>query len=140
MEKDFDIQDTPQKFKKLPILLYDQECELCKRFKLSVENIDREQLINFIPIQDEQVYFYFDQLDIKECYEKVHLIDQDNKIYQGKEVIEFLVNIFPQVSKFSWLLESNMGQKALDFFYDKVNEYRKKSLKKNCHKCNSKFL
>ena len=127
-------------YDRLPILLFDEECEMCKRFKISLEQIDREKKINFIPVQEQEIFKAYPQLDVKMCYEKVHLIDEDNTVYQGSKVVEFLVKSFPQVSKFSWLLETNMGQKALDFFYDRVNEYRKSSHKKNCPKCKKKFL
>lgn len=121
----------------LPILLYDSECTLCRRFKDALERIDSNKKIQFVSIHEKEIYQYFAELDIKECADVIHLIDEDKKIHRGAQVIEYLVSFFPAVSKFAWLIDSGMGKKALEFFYDRVNDLRKSELN-SCQACHKK--
>ena len=62
--------------------------------------------------------------------------DENENIIKGSEVIKYLVHKIPAVEKFSWLIEKESSQKAMDVFYDKVNEVRKKIKKsKGCTDC-----
>jgi len=122
---------------KLPLILFDSECSLCKRFKEALEKIDHTHKLNFISIHEKSIYQSFPQLDIKDCHDSVHLIDENKKIYKGPEVIEYLIHFYPVVSKFAWLVETNIGKKAIDFFYKTVNELRKSELNP-CPSCNRK--
>ncbi|MBT3980075.1 MAG: DUF393 domain-containing protein [Bacteriovoracaceae bacterium] len=120
---------------KLPILLFDSECQLCNRFKMALERIDTEKSVSYLPVNSKEVYEQFPELDPKECMEYVHLIDENGKIHKGSEVVVYLASNFPSISKHAWLLETKMGEKVVDFFYSAVNHYRKSSLT-GCKNCN----
>lgn len=122
-----------------PCLLFDNECILCKRFKESLERIELEQEIHFYPIQDEAIYQAFEFLDKDEVFKEIHLIVSDNppEILKGSAAISYLSMLNPLVSKFSWLVESEVGKKASNLFYRSVNKYRE-SLRKQCPKCRVK--
>lgn len=120
-----------------PILIYDNECALCKRFKVALDFLDGEGKILKVPLQDEALYRDFPFLSRVECEEKIHLLTTNGHVYRGSEVIEFLVGFYPKVKTFAWLVESESGKKAANFFYDKVNELRKK-MKSNCAGCAKK--
>ena len=120
---------------KTPIILFDNDCILCKRFKESLEKIPDIEEYSFIPVQNEDIFSAFPRLDKKECLETLHLIDLEGNIHQGGQAVSHLIEKFPIVSKFAWLIEKDMGKKTVDFFYNVVNKYRK-SLKKKCPKCN----
>lgn len=123
---------------KLATLLYDSECNLCVRFKKALEYLDNDSKLNYKSIYDTSVYITYPQLDEEECKEVIHLIDNDGRIYRGTDVITYLVSIFPGVSKFSWLLDSDSGKKATSAFYKKINEIRIMK-KRNCYTCGNKL-
>jgi Uncharacterized protein conserved in bacteria len=126
--KDSDYSFTP------PIILYDKECHLCIRFMESFQRIPETNKYSFIPIQDENIFSTYPQLNQEECFETLHLIDKDEKIWKGGEAISLLIEQFPLVSKFKWLIEKDMGKKTVKIFYDVVNKYRK-AIKRSCPKC-----
>ena len=109
----------------LPILIYDQECTMCNRFKQALENLPGSRDINFIPLQNEDIFKKYSILDPLKCADSVHLLVEENKVLVGPEVIEHLVKIIPGISKLSWLLDKEAGKKAVGLFYKSINEYRK---------------
>ena len=117
-----------------PILIYDSKCSLCVRFKDSLLKLGGAEEINAVSIYTEELYDKFPELNKDECDQVVHFITKDNKILAGPEVIEHLVKDFPLVNKFSWLIESEMGKKAINYFHDMANKYRQ-TLKKKCPTC-----
>ncbi len=117
------------------ILLYDNECQLCNRFKKALEVLDVKNQIKFVSVYDQAIYLQNPELKQEECEEVIHLII-DEKIYKGSEVITELVKLFPGVKKFSWLLDNNAAQTALDSFYNRINDMRGMQ-KRNCYTCGS---
>lgn len=122
---------------KLPVLIYDEECSLCLRFMQALEKLPGTEKITKIPLQDENLYHHFTELKMDDCFEEIHYIDEEGQILKGNQVPEVLISKFPNVKKFSWLIESQMGQKAIDYFHHMASNYRKK-LKKDCPGCNKK--
>ena len=119
----------------LPLILYDPECPLCLRFKQGLEHLDKS--LNFISARDESVYQRFPELNRELCLEKVHLITEDMKIHSGPEVVDYLLGKLPGVSKLAWLLDNDQGRKVKEFFYQKVEELRALTTKKDadCEQC-----
>ncbi|MFZ4712524.1 MAG: thiol-disulfide oxidoreductase DCC family protein [Bacteriovoracaceae bacterium] len=119
---------------KTPLLIYDSECTLCTRFKQTVERLDSAHKLNFSSIHQEEIYSQFPNLKKEDCHKIIHLIDENGKIHQGPEVIQYMAHIIPSISKFAWMLDTDVGKKALDFFYQKVNDIRNSQLN-SCEKC-----
>lgn len=119
----------------LPLVLFDPECPLCLRFKQGLEYLDKN--LCFISAREEEIYSEFPELSRQACLEKVHLITSEGKILIGPEVVDFLVARLPGVSKLAWLLDNEQGKKVKDYFYQKVEELRELSQKKNneCDQC-----
>ena len=118
----------------LPLILFDPDCPLCLRFKQGLQFLDKG--LNFASAREDSVYVAFPELDRRNCLEKVHLITSDRQILQGPEVVDYLVRTLPGVAKFAWLLENEQGKKAKEFFYQKVEELRELSQKKDdCNQC-----
>lgn len=119
----------------LPIVLYDPECPLCLRFKQGLQYLDNS--INFISARDESVYEMFPELNRETCLEKVHMITAKKEIISGPDVVDYLLKTLPGVSKLSWLLENDQGQKVKKYFYDKVEELRELTNRKSseCEQC-----
>jgi len=127
-----------KKLLRLPVLLFDDECSFCVRFTQGLKLVDKDMKINLLSIQSEEIYTEFSELTFEDCSETIHLITADKKILKGPEVIKFLTKEIPSVSKFSWLLESESAQKAMDIFYNKVNGLRKTKKSKGCPNCGTR--
>lgn len=125
-------------FEKLPLLIYDSECTMCQRFKHGLERIDVKDIVNYASVHDENIYIAFPELEVDQCQQTVHLITEEKLILKGHEVVEYLIRILPAVKKFSWLLDSDQSKKAIEFFYNKVNEIKHKS--KGCSGCKNKRI
>lgn len=118
----------------LPIILYDPECPLCLRFKQGLSYLDEK--LTFVSAREDEVYLQFPELSRQACLDKVHMITAENIILSGPEVVDHLVKTLPGVSKFAWLLDNEQGKKVKDFFYQKVEELRELSSKKDsCGQC-----
>lgn len=119
----------------LPLILFDPECPLCVRFKQGLEYLDKN--LHFVSARDENVYEVFPELSRQECLEKIHMLTKDKKILRGPEVVDHLIETLPGVSKLAWLLDNDQGKKVKDFFYQKVEELRELSQKKDssCTQC-----
>ncbi len=119
----------------LPLILFDPDCPLCTRFKQGLEYLDKS--LHFESARSEEVYAHFPELIRQNCLDKVHMITSDRRILCGQEVVDELLKTLPGVSKFSWLLDNDQGRKVKDFFYQKVEELREISRKKDegCDQC-----
>lgn len=129
------MTDT-QKYQ-LPVLIYDSECTLCNRFKLALDRIPETKYISKVSLHDEKLYEQFPFLTIENCEAELHLLLENDQVLVGKQALKYLISSFPAVSKFSWLIDSKMGQKALDLFYESTKRYRE-SLLNRCPKCKNK--
>lgn len=123
-------------FKK-PFILYDPDCPLCLRFKQGLERIIPSEVLHFYSVQTEKIYSEFPFLKINECSKRVHLVDEENNVYQGGEVIRYLLKLNPQTGKLAWLLDSKAGIQASESFYQAIDKFREKikSWDKDCDKC-----
>ena len=119
---------------KTPLLVYDGECTLCTRFKQTVEKLDSGHRLTYASIHQPEIYEQFTMLSKEECHKVIHLIDESGKVHKGPEVIQYLAHFFPTISKLAWMLETDVGKKALDFFYQKVNDIRNSQIN-SCEKC-----
>jgi len=120
---------------KLPLLIYDAECPLCVRFKQGLERLDAQRRVCYIPLQEEGVFSAFPQLDRAACAAKVHYLREDGAVLVGGEVVTELLKHFPGVDKFGWLLDSDVGRKTVDFFYERVEAFRRTAQEKSCDRC-----
>lgn len=119
----------------LPLVLFDPECPLCLRFKQGLAFLDKN--LTFVSAREDDVYAAFPELNRQDCLETVHMITADKKILKGPEVVDYLVETLPGVSKLAWLLDNEQGKRVKNFFYEKVEELRELSNKKDsdCNQC-----
>jgi predicted DCC family thiol-disulfide oxidoreductase YuxK len=118
----------------LPVLIFDDECLLCKRFAQGLKRLPGSGRLNFCSIHDEEIYQNHADLDRARCHDTVHLIDETGQIHKGHEVIKYLVKFYPGVSRLGWLLETRAGDKATQMFYKTMNDMRAR-LSKGCTNC-----
>ncbi len=123
---------------KLPLLIYDDQCPLCVRFKQGLERLDLNHIITYVPLSSESVFTQFSQLDPEACRTKVHFIRSDGGVVTGKDVVVEVIKIIPGVGKLAWLLETDVGKSASSYFFDHVESIRKKIQEKDksCGTCN----
>jgi predicted DCC family thiol-disulfide oxidoreductase YuxK len=121
----------------LPLLVYDDQCPLCVRFKETLGRLAGFESLNFWPLSNAHIFEIYPQLSPDACLEELHYLDGNGAIFAGTKAIEQLMRQNSMVEKFAWLVESGMGQKALDFFYSKSKELRQ-SLIKECQGCKKK--
>ncbi len=119
----------------LPLVLFDPECPLCLRFKQGLSFLDKN--LTFVSAREDDVYAAFPELNRQECLEAVHMITSEKKILKGPEVVDYLVETLPGVSKLAWLLDNEQGKKVKNYFYEKVEELRELTNKKQseCEQC-----
>lgn len=119
----------------LPLVLFDPECPLCLRFKQGLGFLDKN--LTFVSAREDEVYVAFPELNRQECLEAVHMITSEKKILKGPEVVDYLVETLPGVSKLAWLLDNEQGKKVKNYFYEKVEELRELTNKKQseCEQC-----
>lgn len=118
----------------LPILLFDSKCPLCVRFKDSLMRLDGAHSITPVSIYNDDIYKQYPFLDRDSCQQEVHFITKDGQVLKGNQAIEHLIKLYPLVNSFSWLIESNMGKKAINYFHQMTDTYRK-NLKRKCPSC-----
>lgn len=119
---------------KLPIILFDPECPLCLRFKQGLHILDKN--LTFVSAREDEVYGVFPQLSKQDCLDKIHMITEERKVISGPEVVDYLIHRLPAISKLAWLLDNDQGKKVKDFFYQKVEELKELSTKKDdCNQC-----
>lgn len=107
---------------------------MCNRFKLALEKLDFENKIEYVSLHEDTIYEKFPQLSKQKCNDTIHLLTETDEVLKGARVLEYLVKLFPGVNKLAWLLETESGQKAMDFFYERLQTIRKSS-KWPCPKC-----
>jgi predicted DCC family thiol-disulfide oxidoreductase YuxK len=109
-----------------PVLLFDEKCPLCLRFKQGLDLLPGASSIQKVSIYEEAFFEQCDLVTQEECFAVVHLIDENMKVYQGPEVLEYLIKKVPLVNKLAWLLETDAGKKGLEIFYESANTLRLK--------------
>lgn len=118
----------------LPLLIFDPDCPLCVRFKQGLELMNKS--VNFVPLTDSEVFSEYSFLDKEECALQVHLVVSETQVLKGKEVVDYLLETTPMVSKLAWLLDNPAGDQVKGFFYQKVEELRQiVKEKQNCPDC-----
>ncbi len=118
----------------LPILLYDDQCTLCTRFKQGLEKIPGTDIFLMESIHNEDIYSEFPELSRSLCLDEVHIIDENGVILSGADAVTNLVTRFPVVKNFTWLLDSDIGKRAVTSFYKALSRCRSE-LKKRCSTC-----
>ena len=121
----------------LPALFYDSDCAMCIRFKDSLIRLPGGDKICMLSIRESDIFASFPEIDPLEAVETIHLMNEERRIFKGPEVIQYLLEYYPGVSKFAWLLDNQVGKKALELFYKSINQYRKSTLG-NCKSCHKK--
>lgn len=77
-------------------ILYDGNCIVCSTEILYYKRIDKKNQIEIIDISDSNFNAKNFNLDPKEVDLKLHVIDEDNKLYIGVDAFIKIWSLFPQ--------------------------------------------
>lgn len=99
---------------------------MCVRFKQGLERWDVDKRVSYVPLDHDEVFERYPQLNRESCAAQVHYLREDGVILTGGEVITELIKHFPAIGKLAWLLETDIGKKTADFFYKQVDSVRQK--------------
>ena len=120
---------------KFPVILFDSKCPMCVRFSHAIKKLDpNSEKVHVTDLHQEWIYKTYPQLSYEKTVQEIHFLKSEDEIFYGSQAISEVLNLIPQAKKFSWLIESNSGKKAIEFFYSTTNKL-KHSLHKSCSEC-----
>lgn len=129
------MEENKKQSLKFPVVLFDSKCPMCIRFAQGISKLDPEsEKINVTDLHQQWIYETHEFLDYEKVQDDIHFINEKHEIFIGKEAISQMAMLIPQVKKFSWLIESESGQKALEYFHNATSRL-KTSLRKSCPEC-----
>lgn len=104
-----------------------------------MERMEFEFDLHFYPISEPGLLESFPHLNKEAIQKEVHLIidNEERTSLHGADVIRYLARHNEAVKKYSWLLDTDVGQKASEIFYQSVNKLRE-SLHNHCPKCKTR--
>ena len=115
-------------------VFFDQNCRICRNIKFALSMIDSERQLIFRPIQDDQIFIDFPQLNYWDCRRTIHIINKKDQVRNGEEAVEEILNVINIVNKAKPVYQSPLGKAGLKLFYKYLNEYRLKKVS-DCDDC-----
>ena len=77
-----------------PTLIYDGECGVCQQAVALLKRWDREQVLRFVPFQDQRRVAGFG-IALPALAAAMHLILPDGRVYAGADAVPELLRLFP---------------------------------------------
>lgn len=115
-------------------VFYDRNCKICRNIKYALSLLDTERELIFNPIQNDQIYIDFPQLNYWDCRRTIHIINKNNQVKQGEDAVEEILNVINGIKKAKPIYQSSLGKIGLKLFYKYLNEYRLKKVSE-CDEC-----
>ncbi|MBE9167675.1 DUF393 domain-containing protein [Pleurocapsales cyanobacterium LEGE 06147] len=107
-------------------VIYDGNCNLCVTFTQLLEQFDRGNLFDYIPMQDEDAFSQFG-ITAGDCQMGMILIDrkQPEQRWQGSDAAEEIVRLLPLGDAFIAAYRAIPGMKWIgDRAYEQVRDHR----------------
>lgn len=107
-------------------VIYDGNCNLCTTLVQGLENLDKGQLFDYIPMQDEEALRQFG-VTPQDCEMGMILIDaaSPERRWQGSDAAEEIGNLLPAGNVFVSAYRSLPGMKWMgDRVYEQVRDNR----------------
>jgi predicted DCC family thiol-disulfide oxidoreductase YuxK len=77
-----------------PTLIYDGACGICQQAVARLRRWDREQVLRFVPFQDEAAVRAFG-IELPALAAAMHLILPDGRVFAGADAVPELLILFP---------------------------------------------
>ena len=84
-------------------ILYDSDCEFCRRSMSLIKQLDKENLTQGVPLCEQALTDLNVPASIDECTKQMHVVSGSGKIYVGFFAIIKLASLFPQTKALAWL-------------------------------------
>ncbi|MGQ4648623.1 DCC1-like thiol-disulfide oxidoreductase family protein [Lyngbya aestuarii] len=107
-------------------VIYDGNCNLCVTLVQQLENLDKGQLFDYVPMQDEEMLKNFGVMP-QDCEMGMILINASlpEKRWQGSEAVEEMGRILPMGAIFIEAYRSLPGMKWIgDRAYEQIRDNR----------------
>ena len=78
-----------------PTLIYDGECGICRQAVGLLRRWDREQLLRFVPFQDDAAVAAFG-IALPSLAAAMHLVLPDGRVYAGADAVPHVLRLFPR--------------------------------------------
>jgi predicted DCC family thiol-disulfide oxidoreductase YuxK len=107
-------------------VIYDGNCNLCVNFTRLLEQFDRGQIFDYIPMQEKTVLEGFG-ITARDCEMGMILINGDdpNQRWQGSAAAEEIMSLLPMGEMFILVYRSLPGTKWLgDRTYEQIRDHR----------------
>ena len=114
------------------LLLFDGECETCRRFAEKVKRFDTHERISILSLQDH--YREDTRIPLEELKEELHLLGSSGTLLRGGEAIARIISLVPAARPFRWMIESRAGKKGSDLVYRILSRVRR------CRSCGKTHL
>ncbi len=111
-------------------IYYDANCPLCCRYRQALTLLAAEQL-KWINIHEQN------EFSPEELLNQLHVKLPDGSLKRGSEAMTYIIHAIPGAERFSWLIDGESGQRAIDFFH-KTSDRLRRRLQSSCPSCQNK--
>lgn len=85
-----------------PTLIFDGQCGICRRSVAVLKRWDREQVLRFVPFQDERAVREFG-IALPALAAAMHLVLPDGRVFTGADAAPPLLRMLPGKRWLAWL-------------------------------------
>jgi predicted DCC family thiol-disulfide oxidoreductase YuxK len=117
-------------------LFYDSACPLCRQFIKWIRHLDREGLVEILPLDDPQMPGRFPQLDVERANETLTVCDRLGHLREGVEAVRQLTLHLPGLRRLQWVYRLPGVTPTLRGVYRGAQRHRKKL----CLSCGEKWM
>ena len=86
---------------RLPTLIYDGECGMCREAVQRLQGWDREQRLRYVPFQDENAVSRFG-IALPALAAAMHLVLPDGRVFAGADAVPELGKLLPGKRWWAW--------------------------------------
>lgn len=86
---------------RLPTLIYDGECGMCRQAVERLQRWDREHRLRYLPFQDESAVARFG-IALPALAAAMHLVFPDGRVFAGADAVPELGKLLPGKRWWSW--------------------------------------
>jgi predicted DCC family thiol-disulfide oxidoreductase YuxK len=105
-------------------LIYDGDCEICRRSVTALVAWDRDRAFECLPYQDAGVTARFPALDPRALRDAVHLVGADGRVWAGAAAVEQAARLLPRARALAWLFRLPFAGALADRAYRAIARHR----------------
>ena len=117
-------------------LLYDPECDLCRRFQETVARWDTDGAIECVPLDDPSLQRRLADEELIAAQAELTVLDTDGTAHRGEAALRRLTEVLPGVRRLSWAHRLPGVTAAVGALYRGVQRRR---ARKPCLHCGEKW-